>query len=269
MKHITIQKITPQYWCVTFDNPPLNLVNVDTYTDLLNLLDEVENDSEVKVLVFDSANPDFFLAHFDVARAAEKVDKTIPSELPAFIDIATRLERSPVVSIAKIRGRARGVGSEFALVCDMRFASLEKTILGQPEVGTGVIPGGGGIERLSLLVGRARALEIVLGGEDFHAPIAERYGWINRAIPDDELDSFVDRFAHRLSTFDQQALKEAKRLINRSGLPDVGHLLETLQIFRSASTWQGAQERIPRALKKGLGQPGDFELRFGDYLNEL
>src|SRR5256884_6122363 len=157
------------------------------------------------------------------------------------MDTFVRLSKSPVVSIAKIRGRGRGVGSEFVLACDMRFASRENSVLAQVEVGAGVHPGGGGTERLPLLVGRGRALEIVLGANDFDGDTAERYGYVNRALPDTDLDGFVDVLARRFASFDRRAIAAAKNLINQVPLPSSDQLLEALNSFHTALGWTEAQ----------------------------
>ena len=155
----------------------------------------------MKVVVFQSANPDFFVAHLDVAKAAER-----PEVLGLWRDFVLRLASAPVVSIAKVRGRTRGIGNEFVLACDMRFASRQSALFGNPEVGVGLVPGGGAMEWLPRLVGRSRALEIVLSGDDFDADIAERYGWVNRTLDDGDLDSFVDALVRRLASFDRETL---------------------------------------------------------------
>ena len=166
---------------------------------------DLEADPSVKVVVFQSANPDFFIAHLDVGKAAER-----PETLGLWRDFVLRLSSTAVVSIAKIRGRTRGIGNEFVLACDMRFASRENALFGNPEVGVGLVPGGGALEWLPRLVGRSRALEIVLSGDDFDADIAERYGWVNRTLDDDDLDSFVDTLVRRLASFDRETLGAAK-----------------------------------------------------------
>ena len=155
--------------------------------------------------MFQSANPDFFIAHLDVAKAAER-----PEVLGLWRDFVLHLSSTPVVSIAKIRGRTRGIGNEFVLACDMRFASRQSALFGNPEIGVGLVPGGGALEWLPRLVGRSRALEIVLSGDDFDADIAERYGWVNRTLDDDDLDSFVDVLVRRLAPFYCEALGAAK-----------------------------------------------------------
>ena len=176
----------PGRWTITFSNSPINMFVPATIVELGALMTDLEADPSVKVVVFESANPDFFIAHLDVAKAAER-----PEVLGLWRDFVLRLSSAPVVSIAKIRGRTRGIGNEFVLACDMRFASRQSALFGNPEIGVGLVPGGGALEWLPRLVGRSRALEIVLSGDDFDADIAERYGWVNRTLDDDDLDSFV------------------------------------------------------------------------------
>jgi enoyl-CoA hydratase/carnithine racemase len=245
---------------VTFDSPPINLVTFDTFAALGGLVDEMDADDDVKVVVFDSADPDFFLAHFDLVPPKQ------PYTGPTWLDVAARMARSRVLTIASVRGRARGVGNEFLLACDMRFASREKAVLGQPEVGAGITPGGGGTERLPLLVGRARALEIITGADDFDAETAERYGWINRALPDAELDAYVERLATRIASFDRRPLAEVKALINRSTLPTEDDLTAGQNTFRASLTWPEAQERIRRRLQRGMQQRGDPEYPLGEHI---
>jgi enoyl-CoA hydratase/carnithine racemase len=180
-----------------------------------------------------------------------------------------RITKSPVVSIAKIRGCVRGASSEFVLACDMRFASRENTRLGQPEVAVGLHPGGGGAERLPHLVGRGRALEIVLGGSDFDGDTAERYGYINRALADAELDGFVDALARRIASFDRRAIAAAKDLINQVSLPSSDRLLEALHSFQTALGWAEAQHRIGALIKRGLQKDVDFEKEWPTVLGTL
>jgi enoyl-CoA hydratase/carnithine racemase len=266
-RQLILDREAPELWRVTFNHPPINQVDPDTLGELQELVSELESTSEVKVVVFESADPDFFLAHWDISSAARSSGPG--TEAPSWIDISLRLAEAPVVSIAVIRGRARGVGSEIALACDMRFASIERAILGQPEVGVGLVPGGGAMERLPLLVGRARALEIVLGADDFDALTAERYGWINRALPDEQLDSFVTRLAQRLASFDRQALAEAKRAINRHALANAEDLHGSQSTFHRAAAWPGARSRAKKLMDLGIGTRSDLELRFGDHLPSL
>jgi enoyl-CoA hydratase/carnithine racemase len=180
-----------------------------------------------------------------------------------------RITRSPVASIAKIRGCVRGVSSEFVLACDMRFASRENTLLGHPEVGVGLHPGGGGTERLPPLVGRGRALEIVLGANDFDGDTAAQYGYVNRALPDKQLDGFVDALARRIATFDARAIAAAKRLINQVSLPSADNLLSALNSFQTALTWPEALQRVEALLRLGLQQDRHFEHRWPAMLDSL
>src|SRR6202795_3485830 len=207
---------TSAYWRVLFDYPPFNIVDATIFGGLQDLLARMDSSPSLRVVVFESANPEFYLAHFDLTGKTGNITTAVgPSGLPILTDTFVRITRSPVASIAKIRGRVRGASSEFVLACDMRFASRENTFLGQPEVGVGVNPGGGGTERLPLLVGRGRALEIILSANDFDGDTAERYGYVNRSLPDAELDGFVDALARRIGSFDRRPLVAAKNLVNQ------------------------------------------------------
>src|SRR5271155_523855 len=209
-----VDKSVASHWRGTLDNPPINVIDDGMYDAFYDLVGEIEADAALKVVTFESANPDFFIAHYGTSGPRSRFGT------PRWIDAATRLAQSDVLSIAVIRGRVRGGGSEFTLACDVRFASRGRAIFGQPEVGTGLIPGGGALQRLPLLVGRSRAIEIILGADDFDASAAEQYGWVNRAIPEAELDGFVDNFVRRILSFDKQVLSTCKATINHFGLPD-------------------------------------------------
>jgi enoyl-CoA hydratase/carnithine racemase len=248
-------------WTITFSNPPINMFVPETIVELRALMTEIETDPSVKVIVFQSVNAEFFTAHLDVAKAAER-----PELLGLWRDFVLRLSSSPVVSIAKVRGRTRGIGNEFILACDMRFASRQTALFGNPEVGVGLVPGGGAMEWLPRLVGRSRALEIVLSGDDFNADIAERYGWINRALNDEDLDSFVDTLMRRLASFDRETLAAAKSQINRFGIPTATELQSSNDMFLPILALPGAQARRAKVRNAGYGVPSDFELNFGRYL---
>jgi len=248
-------------WTITFSNPPINMFVPTTIVELEGLMTKLEADSSVKVVVFQSANPEFFIAHLDVAKAAER-----PEVLGDWRNFVLRLSSTPVVSIAKIRGCARGIGNEFVLACDMRFASRQSAVLGNPEVGVGLVPGGGALEWLPRLVGRSRALEIVLSADDFDADIAERYGWINRALDDNDLDSFVDTLARRLASFDREVLAAAKAQINRFGTPTAAELQSSNDMIFPMLAWPSAQTRRGKLGGIGYGVRSDFELNFGRYL---
>jgi enoyl-CoA hydratase/carnithine racemase len=268
---LKITKVLAAYWRATFSSPPLNLFNPEIYAGLRLLLDDLEKDDQVRVIVFDSDVLDYFCAHFDLTRANDVID--IPGYAPfhetwpAFVH---RLSSIDVVSIVSIRGRARGAGSEFSLACDMRFASLEKAIFGQPEVGAGITPGGGGLEWLVALAGRSRALEIVLGCDDFDASTAERYGWINRAIPDAQLDEFVDSFARRIAGFDKFPLARAKRLVNeRARLPNYADLHASMRVLLECFKQPETERRLKNLFAAGLQQDGEMERNMGAALPQI
>jgi enoyl-CoA hydratase/carnithine racemase len=260
----------PAYWRVVFDYPPFNIVDAILFQGLQDLLGRMDASPSLRVVAFESANPEFYLAHFDLTGKTGNITTAVgPSGLPILTDTFVRITRSPVASIAKIRGCVRGASSEFVLACDMRFASRENTLLGQPEVGVGVHPGGGGTERLPHLVGRGRALEIILGANDFDGDTAERYGYVNRALPDAELDGFVDTLARRIASFDRRAIAAAKSLVNRVSLPSADQLLDALNSFQTALTWTETQQRIEALLKRGLQQDSSFERRWPAVLGTL
>ena len=226
---------TSGYWRAVFDYPPFNVVDGDVFQTLQDLLVRMETTDTLRVVVFESALPDFYLSHFDLTGRLGNVMSAIgPTGLPILMDTFVRLTKVPVVSLARIRGCVRGVSSEFALACDMRFASRENTKLGHPELGVGLHPGGGGTERLPHLVGRGRALEIVLSANDFDGDTAERYGYVNRSLPDAELDGFVDALARRIASFDRRALAAAKNLVNEVSLPPFDRLLDAFTSFGAA-----------------------------------
>ena len=261
---------TPAYWRVVFDYPPFNVMDGTMFQSLQDLLARMDGSETLRVVVFESAIRDFYLAHFDLTGKLGNVMSGVgPSGLPVLLDTFVRMTKSPVVSIAKIRGCVRGASSEFVLACDMRFASRENTRLGQPEVAVGLHPGGGGAERLPHLVGRGRALEIVLGGNDFDGDTAERYGYINRALADPELDGFVDALARRISSFDRRPIAAAKTLINEVSLPSSDRLLEALNSFQTALGWTEAQQRIGALIKRGLQKDVDFEKEWPTTLGTL
>jgi enoyl-CoA hydratase/carnithine racemase len=261
---------TPGYWRAIFDYPPFNVVDGDVFQALQDLLVRMETTQTLRVVVFESALPDFYLSHFDLTGRLGNVMSAIgPTGLPILMDTFVRLTRAPVVSLARIRGCVRGVSSEFVLACDMRFASRENTKLGHPELGVGLHPGGGGTERLPHLVGRGRALEIVLSANDFNGDTAERYGYINRSLPDSELDGYVDGLARRIASFDRRALIAAKNLVNQVSLPPSDRLLDAFTSFGTALTWPEAQRRIGAVLERGLQRDAAFEKNWPDVLGTL
>jgi enoyl-CoA hydratase/carnithine racemase len=257
------------YWQVTIDAPPFNVFGPDLLTGLEEVVRRMKLEPGLRVIVFDSGLDDYFIAHFDIIRGSEILTRKTSSGLLPWFDVALALYESPVISIASIRGRTRGVGIEFAAACDMRFAS-EKAIFGQFEVGVGTIPGGGSMENLPLLIGRARALEMIIGAEDIDAVTAERYGLINRLIADDKLDDFVFNLANRISQFDAVITREAKTMINqRTPKASMEHMNESRAAFIKANM---RPERLPVSQKLkawGIQQEGDFEHNLGSYLNHI
>src|SRR5271170_2193784 len=259
------------YWRVTIDLPPLNIFGPANIPQLEAIVLKLETDDRVKVVVFDSAVEGFFLTHYDFLAKAEESSKFPAGRtgLQALPDMLARLSRASVVSIASIRGRATGVGSELALASDMRFASREKAILSQWEVGAGLVPGGGPMARLPRLIGRGRALEVLLGADDVNGELAERYGYVNRALPDAELDAFVDALATRIATFDKEAIANTKRLVNVASLPPDAEIAPEWDAFIASLGRTAAQIRIKALMERGFHKAGDVENRLGYYIGQL
>jgi enoyl-CoA hydratase/carnithine racemase len=268
---LTIVRQSPAYWRIVINNPPLNLFDPKMFAELNVLMDDIEKDTDLKVVVFESGDEDFFMNHHDVENRLTVPDQ--PGAMPFFGNwpkFVTRLAHSSVISIAKVRGRARAQGFEFALACDMRFASRERAKFALIEVGGSSIPGGGGVEWLSALVGRSRTLEIVCSADDFDADIGERYGFVNRSIPDAELDAFVDALAERMGRFEKRALETAKKMVNgRAGVPSEGDLWTSNHILQGVDLWPEAAKAFTKMLDAGLGQVGDFELNFAERLGDF
>jgi enoyl-CoA hydratase/carnithine racemase len=227
--------------------------------------------SRSKVVVFDSAVEGFFLTHYDFLAKIEDTTSLPPGPtgLQPVPDTLVRLSRAPVISIASIRGRATGVGSELALACDMRFASREKAILSQWEVGAGVVPGGGPMARLPRLMGRGRALEVLMGADDITGDLAERYGYVNRSFADSDLDAFVESLATRIASFDKQAISETKHFVDVASLPPDFEIAPEWDVCLASIMRQAAQERIRKLLERGFHKPGDVEDRLGYYVGQL
>jgi enoyl-CoA hydratase/carnithine racemase len=270
-KQIRLVKRSPTYWRVTFDIPPLNIFGPEAIPQLNEVVTALETDQSLKVVVFDSAIEGFFLTHYDFLAKLE--DSTSlppgPTGLQQLPDMLVRISRAPVVSIAMIRGRATGVGSELALASDMRFASREKALLSQWEVGAGLVPGGGPMARLPRLMGRGRALEVLLGADDIPGDLAERYGYVNRSLPDAELDGFVDALATRIASFDKDAIRETKRLVDVASLPPDVEIAPEWDAFLASLKRPAAQERISQLMQQGFHKPGDAETRLGYYVGQL
>ena len=268
---IRLERRSPVHWRVTFDHPPLNIFGPETIPQLEEIIKALESDKRVKVVVFDSAVEGFFLTHYNFLAKLE--DSTSlppgPTGLQPLPDMLARLSRAPVVSIASIRGRATGVGSELSLACDMRFASREKAILSQWEVGAGLVPGGGPMARLPRLIGRGRALEVLLGADDISGELAELYGYVNRSLPDSALDGFVDALAIRISSFDKQALADTKALVNVASLPADSEIAPEWDAFIGSVQRPSSRARIKKLMERGFHKPGDVENRLGHYVGLL
>ncbi len=265
-----ITKVTPAYWRVTIDKPPFNIYGPDSMAPLNRVITAIESDPALKVVVFDSAIPGFFLTHYDFTVPLDRTTSMPPGPtgLPQLPDMLVRLSKAPVVSIVSIRGRATGVGSELSLASDMRFASREKAILSQFEIGAGFAPGGGPMARLPRLVGRGRALEILLSGNDIGGELAERYGYVNRALPDAELDGFVDTLARRIASFDKQSIAQIKGLVNEASLPPDDAIGAEWAAFLESVQRPAAQELIGGLLKAGLQTNADVETNLAKYTGE-
>src|SRR5438270_5764423 len=267
---IRVARKSSAYWRVTIDNPPINVMGPEMVREFQGVIDALEADEHVRVVVFDSAVEDYFLNHSDFTANLEDLTSMPagPTGLPPWPDFLVRLTRLPVASIALIRGRATGNGSEITLACDMSFASREKAIISQWEVGVGMVAGGGPMARLPQLIGRNRALEVLLSSEDIRADQAEAYGYINRALPDGDLNAFVEALATRIAKFDKWAVAQTKRLVNTSLPPDVeiGAGWDACIASLGRST---AQNGIQALNARGFHTAGDVENRLGYYLGQL
>jgi enoyl-CoA hydratase/carnithine racemase len=263
--HLRVDRRSPSSCRVTFDHPPINTITATTVVELAELVGLIEEDPDLNVIVFDSANPDFYLAHYDVEHDPGRTAALGigPTGMHAWLDLLVRLSRAPVVSIASIRGRARGAGSEFVLACDLRFASRENALLGQFEVGAGLVPGGGPMARLSRLVGRGRALEILLVADDVDGPRAEQYGYVNRVIADDRLDEEVDQLASRLARFDHDAIARTKSYVDRVTLPADSEFPPALADFFEMLGRPEQQAQSARLEALGLNVDSDLERSLG------
>src|SRR6185369_14832796 len=270
-KQIHLTRCSPNYWRVTIDHPPLNVFGPETIPQLNEVITALETDEDVKVVVFDSVIEGFFLTHYDFLARIEDTTRLPPGPtgLQPLPDMLVRLSRAPVVSIASIRGRATGVGSELALACDMRFASREKAILSHFEVGAGVVPGGGPMARLPRLMGRGRALEVLLGADDIPGDLAELYGYVNRSLPDSELEGFVESLATRIASFGKQAISETKRFVDVASLPPDFEIAPEWYVCLASIARPAAQKRIEKLMELGFHRPGDVENRLGHYVGEL
>ena len=265
---IRVTRITPACWRITFDNPPLNAMRPEFVMQFQEIMTAIESDEDLKVVIFDSAVEGFFLNHIDFTAKLEDFTglPAGPTGLPAWPDILVRLTHAPVVSIAVIRGRATGNGSEIALACDMCFASREKTLLSQWEVGVGMVAGGGPMARLSRLIGRGRAMEVLMSSDDINGDLAEQYGYVNRSLPDAELDHFVDTLALRVASFEKWAIATTKRLVNAATLPPDVEIQAGWDACMASVQRPATQARLKALTLRGFHKPGEAENRLGDYI---
>ncbi len=266
--HVT--EISDAYWRVSFGNGPVNLIDPETIEQLGDLVARIEEAPALTVVVFDSLNRDFFMAHWDITapRAQLAAMRPGPTGLHPYVDNLVRLSKVPAVTIAAVRGRARGAGSEFLLATDIRFAG-DDAVIGQVEVGLGAVPGGGAMARLARLVGRSRAAEMILGADDFPAALAERYGYVNRVVRDSELDDFVDRFARRIAGFDKTAVAGAKALLDLASLPADEEFGPGMTALLQTAWRPVNAARMRYLLDRGLQTPTGVELDLGRAVGEI
>jgi enoyl-CoA hydratase/carnithine racemase len=262
----------PGVLSVVIDAPPMNLIGPELVRDLVELFGVLESGRDIQVVVLESADPEYFVPHVDLTKVAEYTAEAARAGGPGDASLGMlwhKLSELPVVTIAKLRGRARGAGSELALACDMRFAARENAILGQIEAGVGAAPGAGGVQHLARLLGRGRAMEAILGADDFDAETAERYGWVNRALPDAELDAFVARLARRIASFPAEGVLTAKQVLNEVTMPAADAIRADAVRFRQLVAADAAQARTAALFAQGLQTRGPLELDLGDRLGAL
>ncbi|MEY9894314.1 enoyl-CoA hydratase/carnithine racemase [Catenulispora sp. MAP5-51] len=269
-EHFHVEKVSSSYWRVTFDNGPVNLLDPDSVEQLADLVGRMEDDPDLTVAVFRSENPGYFMAHWDFASDSARVlaMQPGPTGLNPYVDNFVRLSKLPLATISEIRGRARGAGSEFVLATDIRFAS-EQAILGQFEIGVGTVPGGGPMARLGRLVGRGRALEILLGGDDIPAALAADYGYVNRLVPDAQIEEFTDAFARRIASFEKVAVSGIKQLVDAATLPEDEEFARGLKSYFATAGRPENRPFVGMLFDKGLQQPDRIELDLGTSIGML
>lgn len=248
--------------------PPMNLLGPELVRDLVTLIKRAEADDAIRVVVFKSADPGYFISHVDVTRIKELGAEAAKLVGETLLTLVFRhLSASRLITIAQIEGRVRGVGSEFALACDMRFAARETAIFGQFESAFGVIPGAGAAQHLARLMGRARALEVMLSADDYDAELAERYGWINRALPASELDAFVSSLAHRIASFPAAGHAVVKERVNAIALAPAEDFRRDSALFIEGVRSPESQNRLQAAFRRGF-QTRDAELALGRWVGQ-
>ena len=269
-EQFSITRVSPSYWRVAFDNGPVNLLDPDTIEQLAGLLTTIEDDPDLTVVVFRSDKPGYFMAHWDFRSDNSRVAgmRPSPTGLHPYLDNFVRLSRLPVATISEIRGRTRGAGSEFVLATDIRFAS-ELAVFGQFEVGVGAVPGGGPMARLGRLVGRGRALEILLGGDDIPAELAAQYGYVNRIVADTQIEDFTDAFARRIAAFDKTAVAGIKKLVDVATLPGDDELEAGLKAYFATAGRPEHRPFVELLFDNGLQRPDGVETDLGTAIGEL
>ena len=257
---------------VVIDAPPMNLIGPELVRDLVILVGALESDPDARVMVPESADPEYGVPHVDLTKVAEYTAEAAKAGGPDDASpgmLRHKVSELPVVTIGKLRGRARGAGSELALACDMRFAARENAVLGQPEIGFGAPPGAGGVQHLARLLGRGWAMEVILGAADFDADEAERYGWVNRALPDAELDPFVARLARRIASFPADAVRSTKQVLNELTLPGADAIRADARRFQQLVRSDTVKARLATLFAQGLQTRGPLELDLGDRIESL
>lgn len=266
---IVVKTVSPEVREISYANPPLNFIVPETLVALNQAVLDLSKDDRVKVVLFTSAVDGFFYNHFDMGQFPGFVRQVSATGMPLWVELISTIEKAPFLTIASIRGRTQGGGDELMLAFDLRYASKEKAVFNQPEVGIGLFPGGGGSDHLVRLAGRDRALEAFLSADDYDASTAERFGWVTRTLPDAELDGFVTKLAMRLATFDKTALIETKKHINAIALPTEAERLESYQQFTKSLGWPSLQQRMG-VFGKVIQDAGpmNVETRMGYYIGE-
>jgi enoyl-CoA hydratase/carnithine racemase len=270
LEQFHVEEVSPSYWRVTFANGPVNLIDPDTVDQLAALVARIEAAPGLTAVVFRSDSPGYFMAHWDFLADQARVAamRPGPTGLHPYLDNLVRLSKVPAATICAIRGRARGAGSEFVLATDIRFAS-DKAILGQFEVGAGAVPGGGAMARLARLSGRGRALEILLGGDDIPAALAAQYGYVNRVVPDADLDEFTDRFARRVAAFGKEAVSGIKQLVDVASLPSEAELAAGLRAYFATAGRPVNAPFVQTLFELGLQRTDGIERELGTAIGKL
>lgn len=242
---ISVERVSPAIAKVHFFNAPINFIVPETISSLNEAVKELSKDENIKVVIFVSDMKGYFFNHFDTSQFPNFLSQMGADARPLWVELITNLSNAPFVSIASVRGRTQGGGNELTLAFDLRYASKEKAVFDQPEVAIGLFPGGGGTDMLARLAGRDRALEAFLSADDYDAELAEKYGWVTRAIPDAQLDGFVEKMASRLALFDKTALMTTKKQINGVVFPKEADRLNSYKEFTKSLAWPGLQQRMP------------------------